>query len=135
MISFEPRVGKAQTSQTSGRFAVIIPKYFLSKKKNITTRVCFHNLLLLLCNISDYIIHLFSTFLSPQYFIPQRYNYSILSSSFYFDSFYSHFIYFKFYFFFSFNSYFAHTKKVNTLSLSLSLSLSLIFYLFLLAYF
>ena len=30
MLSFEPRVGKAQTGQTSGGFSVIIPYYYYS---------------------------------------------------------------------------------------------------------
>ena len=33
VISFEPRVGKVQTGQTSGGFAVIIPKKKTKKQK------------------------------------------------------------------------------------------------------
>ena len=36
VISFEPRVGKVQTGQTSGGFAVIIPKTKKQKQKTKT---------------------------------------------------------------------------------------------------
>ena len=39
MISFELRVGKAQTDQTTSEFAVIIPK---KKKKNESVIECVH---------------------------------------------------------------------------------------------
>ena len=35
MINFEPRVGKVQTDQTSGGFAVIIPFFFFNLKKKV----------------------------------------------------------------------------------------------------
>ena len=42
MISFEPRVGKAQTGQTSGGFVVIIPKFIYLGFEGYINKISFN---------------------------------------------------------------------------------------------